>query len=478
MRWQKDTAPIRRSLIMMRSLYSGVSGLKVHQTGMDVIGNNIANVNTVGFKSQRATFSELFYQTTQSASGPNAATSTGGQNAKQIGLGSNVAQISVNISNEGGSQSTGNDTDLKINGQEFFIVQKGGADYYTKAGNFTTDGFGNLVTGSGGYVMGYTAERDPLTGDFVLMTDELRPLSLYGEEYMLTAPNQTTAAKMTGNINSSDEDFTTDGLSYKTADMYIYDSLGNTYNIQFKIKQDLQSTTGYTMSVNKIFNGTDEVTSMAALFSYGDAQNATEDVTSIPIQFDATKGTVISDKTFTLSIFKTNANGTPVGTTDADRFDTFPQDITVDLGDMTNYGSDYSVVANKGDGTIQNQGAGKAVGKMISVAIQTDGKIISSYDNGDTLCIGQIAVASFANAAGLEKIGDNLFASTLNSGMANVNDVTAFGDDMSSGVLEMSNVDLATEFTNMIVTQRGYQANSRVITTSDTMIEELLNLKR
>ena len=115
---------------------------------------------------------------------------------------------------------------------------------------------------------------------------------------------------------------------------------------------------------------------------------------------------------------------------------------------------------------------------MISVAIQTDGKIISSYDNGDTLCIGQIAVASFSNAAGLEKIGDNLFASTLNSGQAKVNDVTSFGDDMSSGVLEMSNVDLATEFTNMIVTQRGYQANSRVITTSDTMIEELLNLKR
>ena len=463
---------------MMRSLYSGVSGLKVHQTGMDVIGNNIANVNTVGFKSQRATFSELFYQTTQSASGPNAATSTGGQNAKQIGLGSNVAQISVNITNEGGSQSTGNDTDLKINGQEFFIVQKGGADYYTKAGNFTTDGYGNLVTGSGGYVMGYTAERDPLTGDFVLMTDELRPLSLYGEEYMLTAPNQTTAAKMTGNINSSDEDFTTDGLSYKTTDMYIYDSLGNTYNVQFRIEQDAGSTTGYSLSINKIFNGTDEVKSMGALFSYIDGQgNQVDDAISMPIQFDPTKGTVISNKTFSLSMFNAT-NGVVNDKADANKYDTFPQDITVDLGEMTNYGSDYSVVANKGDGSIQNQGAGKAVGKMISVAIQTDGKIISSYDNGDTLCIGQIAVASFANAAGLEKIGDNLFASTLNSGMANVNDVTAFGDDMSSGVLEMSNVDLATEFTNMIVTQRGYQANSRVITTSDTMIEELLNLKR
>ncbi len=450
---------------MMRSLYSGVSGLKVHQTGMDVIGNNIANVNTVGFKSQRTTFSELFYQTTQSASGPNAATSTGGQNAKQIGLGSNVAQISVNITSEGGSQSTGNDTDLKINGQEFFIVQKGGADYYTKAGNFTTDGFGNLVTGSGGYVMGYTADRDPVTGDMILMTDELRPLSLYGEEYMLTAPNQTTSAKITGNINSSDEDFTSDGLGYKTADMYVYDSLGNTYNVQFKIVQDPDSTTGYTMSINKIFNGTDEVRSLAAKF------NGTED--SIHIDFDPTKGTVISDRMFSLSILK--ATDGVAGTEVAD---TFPQDINVNLSEITNYGSDYSVVANKGDGTIENQGAGKAVGKMISVAIQTDGKIISSYDNGDTLCIGQIAVASFANAAGLEKRGDNLFASTLNSGLANVNDVTAFGDDMSSGVLEMSNVDLATEFTNMIVTQRGYQANSRVITTSDTMIEELLNLKR
>lgn len=452
---------------MMRSLYSGVSGLKVHQTGMDVIGNNIANVNTVGFKSQRATFSELFYQTTQSASGPNAATSTGGQNAKQIGLGSNVAQISVNIKNEGGSQPTGNDMDLKINGQEFFVVQKGGTKYYTKAGNFTTDGYGTLVTGSGGYVMGYAALRDNATGDFVLQTDELRPISVYGEEYKLTAPSQSTQGKITGNINSSDEDFTADGLGYKTADMYVFDSLGNSYNVQFKIEQDAGSTTGYSLSINNIFTGTDKVDSMVALFNGTDA--------SIDIDFDPTQGTVVTNpRNFELTIYQAPAGGG----TPTDRADTFPSSIIVDFGSITNYGSDYSIVANKGDGSIDNVGAGKAVGKMISVAFQTDGKVIASYDNGDTICIGQIAVASFANPAGLEKIGDNLFASTLNSGTANVNDVTAFGDDMSSGVLEMSNVDLATEFTNMIVTQRGYQANSRVITTSDTMIEELLNLKR
>ncbi len=445
---------------MMRSLYSGVAGLKVHQTSMDVIGNNIANVNTVGFKSQRATFAELFYQTTQSASGPNAETSTGGQNAKQIGLGSNVAQISVNIKAEGGSQSTGNDTDLKINGQEFFIIQQSGTQYYTKAGNFTVDAYGNLVTGSGGYVMGYASARDA-SGDFILQTDELRPISLYGEEYMLTAPAQSTAATLTGNINSSDEDFTSDGLGYKTADLYLYDSLGNTYNVQFRIEQDPDSTTGYSLSVNKIFNGTEEITGMEAVFNGGDA--------SIELDFDPTQGTVVSDPEFTISLVQAGTT-TPV--------DTFPTEVTVNLGDLTNYGSEYSVVATRGDGTIDNSGAGKGVGSMISVAIQTDGKVVASYDNGDTLIIGQIAVASFSNAAGLEKVGDNLFASTLNSGDAQTNDITAFGDNMSSGVLEMSNVDLATEFTNMIVTQRGYQANSRVITTSDTMIEELLNLKR
>ncbi len=456
---------------MMRSLYSGVTGLKVHQTGMDVIGNNIANVNTVGFKSQRTTFSELFYQTTQATSGPNAAMGTGGQNAKQIGLGSSVAQISINMTNEGGSQSTGNDTDLKINGQEFFVVKKGGVHYYTKAGNFTTDGNGNLVTGSGGYVMGYVSKRDKDTGDLMVMTDELKPISLYGEEFLLTTPAQSTAAKLTGNLNSSDEDFTSQGLGYKTCDLYVYDSLGNTYNIQFRIEQDENSTTGYTMSVNKIFNGTEEIKTMSANINGG--------TDPIEIDFDPTKGTVVipdgEKPTFTLSILD-NADGAPQA--ENGNGATFPLDITVDFGDMTNYGSDYSVVAARGDGTLENYGAGKAVGKMISVAIQTDGKVVSSYDNGDTLVIGKLAVAQFANAAGLEKIGDNMFTATLNSGAANVNEIKAFGDDMSSGVLEMSNVDLATEFTNMIVTQRGYQANSRVITTSDTMLEELLSLKR
>lgn len=449
---------------MMRSLYSGVSGLKVHQTKMDVIGNNIANVNTVGFKAQRVSFSELFYQTTQSASGPNAETSTGGQNAKQIGLGASVGQISINISQEGGNQSTGNALDLKINGSSFFIVQSGGADYYTKAGNFTTDGFGNLVTGSGAYVMGYVAERDAATGDFILQTDQTRPISLYSNEYMYTAPAQTTSATMTGNINSEDADFTTTGIGYKAPDLYVYDSLGNKYGVQMKIEQVEGSTTEYVMTPLKIFKGTEEIGDMSAVFSGDGVVTDANGNTSITLKFNGTTGlmeTVPSNVTI-------NINGA-----DGNKADAFQQDIVMDFSSLTCYGSEYTVTAER-----DNLGGGKAVGNMISVGIQTDGKIIASYDNGDTACIGQIAVASFLNPAGLEKSGDNMYAATMNSGEAQVSDITALGENMSSGVVEMSNVDLASEFTDMIVTQRGFQANSRIITTSDTMIEELINLKR
>ena len=457
---------------MMRSLYSGVSGLKIHQTRMDVIGNNIANVNTVGFKSQKVSFSELFYQTTQTASGPNAENSTGGQNAKQIGLGASVSQISVNISGEGGSQSTGNYLDLKINGSTFFVVKQGGAEYYTKAGNFTTDGFGTLVTGSGGYVMGYTAARDPETGDFVLQTDELRPISLYGAEYATTEPAQTIESTLVGNINSEDEKFTSNGVGFVTSDLTIYDSLGNKYTIQMRIEQDDDSTTGYTMYPAKIFKGNEEVTDMTVSFT-GDAATTVTAVDGttydgVALTFNGTTGKLEDTSASEIMITINDSTGAAAAA--------FQEPIRLDFSTITTYGGETSLESNAGD--VDKFGAGKGVGNMISVGIQTDGKVVASYSNGDTEYIGQIAVASFANAAGLEKRGDNLFASTMNSGEATVQDISAFGETMNSGVLEMSNVDLASEFTDMIVTQRGYQANSRVITTSDTMIEELLNLKR
>lgn len=457
---------------MMRSLYSGVSGLKVHQTRMDVIGNNIANVNTVGYKAQRASFSELFYQTTQSASGPNAETGTGGQNAKQIGLGASLAQISIDITGEGGSQYTGNGLDLKINGDTFFVVRKGGANYYTKAGNFTTDGFGNLVTGSGGSVMGYVAERDEATGDYVLQTDELRPISIYSSKYSTTPPAQTTKATMTGNINSEDEKFTSKGVGFVTSDLTVYDSLGNKYTVQMRVEQDADSTTGYSMYPAKIFKGNEEVTDMTVEFSGAAAAdvNAVDGNTykGVKLEFNGTTGKLADTSATGINIVIKGAddNAAPA----------FQTEIELDFSELTTYGGETDLESTAGDS--DKLGAGKGVGTMTSVGIQTDGKIAASYSNGDTVYIGQIAVAQFINAAGLEKQGDNLFASTMNSGEATYMDISAAGQDMSSGVVEMSNVDLATEFTEMIVTQRGYQANSRIITTSDTMIEELLSLKR
>ena len=435
---------------MMRSLYSGVSGLKIHQTRMDVIGNNIANVNTVGFKSQTVNFSELFYQTTQSASGPNAENQTGGQNAKQIGLGASVAAVSTNITSEGGSQSTGNAFDLKINGSEFFVIRKGGTDYYTKAGNFTKDGYGNLVTASGAYVMGYTAARDDATGDYILQNDQLRPISVYGDEYMTTDPAQTTAAKMSGNINASDDNFAASG--YITTTLSVYDSLGNLYSVMFQINNTAGDPTTYTMTPVGVYSGNTKVDNIEANIGG-----------TVTMEFSGTTGKI----TTTPSTFELNFTGDT---------EAFQNPITVDFSNLTCVAAKSSVECTRGDE--DHNGEGKAVGTMIELGIQTDGKVVASYDNGDTYVIGQILVASFANPSGLQKEGDNLFAATLNSGEAVVNDITVSGDTMSSGVLEMSNVDLADEFTSMIVTQRGYQANSRIITTSDTMIEELLSLKR
>ncbi|MBQ4069108.1 MAG: flagellar hook protein FlgE [Lachnospiraceae bacterium] len=429
---------------MMRSLYSGVSGLKAHQTKMDVIGNNIANVNTVGFKSSRVTFSELFYQTTQVASGPNADTNTGGQNAKQIGLGTNMGSISVDVTTEGGTQSTGNPFDLKISGDSFFVVSSGGANYFTKAGNFTTDASGNLVTQSGGLVMGYIAE----TPGAMLQTDQIRPLSIYGAQYTNTPPEITTAATYSGNINSEDSNFA-EGLPITTF-IPVYDNLGYKYEVQVQVTK--VSATEYTAEATGVYSGNQLIEDLTAEMSG-------------TLTFDGATGLIAEGSE---SSFELTLSGK----------DSFTSPVTVDFSSLTCYGNESTIDCVRGDKN--GEGAGKAVGTMISVGVQTDGKIVAAYSNGDNEVIGQIAVANFSNPAGLEKVGDNLFAATLNSGEFNGigEDVTANGGSISSGTLEMSNVDLSTEFTDMIVTQRGFQANSRIITTSDTMIEELLSLKR
>lgn len=442
---------------MMRSLFSGVSGLKVHQTKMDVIGNNIANVNTVGFKSSRVSFTDVFYQTTQSATGPNAETGAGGQNARQIGLGASVGAISTNITGQGGSQRTDNPFDLMISGDGFFVVNKGGTNYFTKAGNFTVDEAGTLVTTSGNAVMGWQAD-----GDGKIVQDRVKALQVMSEEFMNTPPEATTNARLVGNINKEDDAFATGGNGYIPITVAFYDNLGYEYQANFRITPVAATPGSYTLSLHNVtldgkeVSGNSGFTSTVLTFN----MDADDDANGIP-----SGGLTNTTKTTSLDL----SGVTGLEST---------KPITIDLSTLTNYGSSSTIDSTRGDA--QGLGAGKAVGKMSSLAIQSDGKIIAAYNNGDIRTLGQVVVATFSNAAGLEKVGDNLYAATLNSGAFNGigQDVTADGGSFTTGVLEMSNVDLSTEFTEMITTQRGFQANSRIITTTDSMLEELVNLKR
>lgn len=550
---------------MMRSMYSGVSGLKTHQTKMDVIGNNIANVNTVGFKSSSVTFSEIMYQNLSGASGPNALTGTGGVNAKQIGLGVTTGSTSVNITGPGASQTTGRAFDIKLNdtnsATSFFIVSNGSGTQFTRAGSFYVDGAGNLCMTSTGYnVMGW--QVDPTTGD--IRKDTVSALRVMSEKNMTSAPEATVNGRCEGVLDKNSTDVTSE--AGQAMNLSFYDALGYSYVAKFAIKETNRDTGEYTVELTDILDSTNK--SILDQTKY-DSVTGTYDPDYLGDIFGAVKS---QTKTYTPragwttvdaanNIFEYNAtyyrydaaagnlvevadNGggnyvqVPGGTTKtlAEAFGVSPYatGITMTNGVVTaNVSSaNYTLKFNPADGVFDYIGAtgqdnvflnlkdtlggnfenididftgtkwfdnggsstigmdkgdvdgktgtGKKVGDMIGVFVDTNGKIYGSYDNGNTILLGQIAVAQFANAMGLEKVGDNCYTTTLNSGEFDGIgvDITAGGGTMSTGMLEMSNVDLSSEFTEMITTQRGFQANSRIITVSDTLLEELINLKR
>lgn len=550
---------------MMRSMYSGVSGLKTHQTKMDVIGNNIANVNTVGFKSSSVTFSEIMYQNLSGASGPNALTGTGGVNAKQIGLGVTTGSTSVNITGPGASQTTGGAFDIKLNdtnsATSFFIVSNGSGTQFTRAGSFYVDGAGNLCMTSTGYnVMGW--QVDPTTGD--IRKDTVSALRVMSEKNMTSAPEATVNGRCEGVLDKNSTDVTSE--AGQAMNLSFYDALGYSYVAKFAIKETNRDTGEYTVELTDILDSTNK--SILDQTKY-DSVTGTYDPDYLGDIFGAVKS---QTKTYTPragwttvdaanNIFEYNAtyyrydaaagnlvevtdNGggnyvqVPGGTTKtlAEAFGVSPYatGITMTNGVVTANvsGANYTLKFNPGDGVFDYIGAtgqdnvflnlkdtlggnfenididftgtkwfdnggsstigmdkgdvdgktgtGKKLGDMIGVFVDTNGKIYGSYDNGNTILLGQIAVAQFANAMGLEKVGDNCYTTTLNSGEFDGIgvDITAGGGTMSTGMLEMSNVDLSSEFTEMITTQRGFQANSRIITVSDTLLEELINLKR
>ncbi len=485
---------------MMRSLFSGVSGLRVHQTKMDVIGNNISNVNTVGFKASSVSFSDILYQTTQSASGPNVSTGTAGINAKQIGLGANLASIATSITTTGGSQRTDNPFDLMIEGDGFFVVNNGSGNFFTKAGSFNVDSAGTLCTPTGATVMGWKVNPEDPTK---CVSDTVSPLKIMSPENLYSAPEATKNVYLHGNIDSMDTTLTTE--KGKVVVTSFFDSLGNRYNAEMKIisnpeGQD-QNAGSFLVSLTNIYDSNGDsifvkktveddgtVTyseSHVTEVSFGlegasfsaevnpEDGSVTLEGDGVPLTFDTATGKFKSigdgdDKNPSIKLKVINDGG-PF------------EEIDMDFSSITMFNNSGTTTVESTKGTKDTgAGAGKAAGNMSGVSIDSSGKIYGVYDNGDQKLLGQVVVATFANAAGLEAVGNNMFAATQNSGDFNGigEDITSSGGKFITGVLEMSNVDLSAQFTEMITTQRGFQANSRIITTSDTLLEELINLKR
>lgn len=568
---------------MMRSLYSGVAGLKTHQTRMDVIGNNIANVNTTAYKSSSMTFSELMSQTTQKASGANATTGVGGTNAKQIGLGVKAGAINTAITTQGSAQSTGNPFDIMITGDNFFVVSNGSENFFTRDGSFYVDGAGNLAMTSTGYnVMGWGV--DETTGN--IKQDTVTALRIMSAANMTYPPEATTKANISGILDENDKDVTS--ANGKTVNLNFFDARGYSYTAKFTFKQSGgDKTNEYSLELNKILDSTGKEIDISGI-TFGE-QNLEQTLSSkLSLNTDSYKwddatktlqttatppekvaeldkifknGALITDKDKAeevqknldaiakaygyegstdefLKLYTTGKAGQVTVQTMLENMsknmtgdDILPKDkneeltmtgrkfdgakvvfdkdsgklqsinnsttnlsttlnfpatmgnfsnITIDLSECTNYDNKGTSTVGATSGDLDGLGTGRRLGDMIGVSIQKDGMIYASYDNGMTKLLGQIATAAFANASGLEKEGDNLYSATLNSGEFDGIgvDITAGGGYMSTGQLEMSNVDLSSEFTEMITTQRGFQANSRIITVSDTLLEELTNLKR
>lgn len=475
---------------MMRSLYSGVAGLRTHQIKMDVIGNNIANVNTVGYKSTSVTFQDLMYQTTQSATGANAATGRGGMNAKQIGLGVTTGAFKNSITSAGAPQTTNNPFDLRITGDSFFIVNDGSTNFYTKAGNFDIDASGNLVMSSTGYnVMGW--QVDDATGDIVKTA--VSPLKILANKNLTLEPEATTKAQYKGIVDDEDEDV--NNAAGKATIFEFYDALGFSYDANFTTHNVKGMSPGpapydpatalpegsFYITLDDILDGDENSVMASSGATFGNTLEFTDSAGVTTTVNNAILVTYDPDDHGKLTAIDGVANATLENLTfgtGAGQLRYSP--ITIDFSGSYMASNDGKMTTKMEKGDENKDGLGRALGTMTGVTIDTNGKIYGSYDSGPTKLLGQIAVTEFANAAGLSKEGDNLYAETLNSGEFDGigQDVTADGGKLSAGVLEMSNVDLSSEFTEMITTQRGFQANSRIITVSDTMIEELVNLKR
>ena len=398
---------------MLRSLFSGISGLRAHQQMMDVTGNNIANVNTTGYKSSQTVFQDTLSQMVNAAGAPQ--NQAGGTNPAQVGLGVRLASINANFG-QGAAQTTGKSSDMMIQGDGFFVVKSGGEALYTRAGSFTFDANGSLTTPNGQIVQGWSADGTGNVNTAGAPGDIKLPIGIS------LAPEETTGFTLTGNLsfeapqNTAVAPARTPG-SFKVIPIPVIDQ-----------------------------NGASEVLEVTLTKTGPNQWAATTPAGNPPVPITFTNG-------------KPNTN-----TITIDGYD-------VDITDVTYYSGNTEARVSASDGA--------AAGILSSYTVSNTGQIVGVFSNGLKQTLGQLALANFNNVNGLEKIGDSMFRSTVNSGLAQVGAAGAGGLGLiTSGALEMSNVDLAQEFTNLVIAQRGFQANSRIITTSDEILQELVNLKR
>ena len=577
---------------MMRSLFSGVSGLKSHQTRMDTIGNNIANVNTTGFKSSRTTFADTLSQTMTGASSPSG--NLGGTNPKQIGLGTGVASIDM-IFTDGSVQSTGKNTDLCLSGNGLFVVNNGNQRFYTRDGAFEFDAEGNYVLpGSGLFVQGWMGENGTINtsgaagniqiaagksmaaaassiatyannlnaaaltiksisggtvtnyttteytnatqGSLTATTDAKVSLTLadgttkadlttgsytVGDIYKLAS--YTTAADGTVTLTSGQtatltlSDGTTQTVStgsFKVGDTYS----GTTTISAISVQTTIDKVTQKTPSESEAVSGTpvtltmsdgSKVTETSGKYKVGNSLPVTTTLTaydtlgnahSIPVYFTKTKTDSTTGNQWTVSVATDGSgkatikedDGTETVITMPDTILQFTTDGKLDSGsssvDLTLQNGAQasqsitlvmdSLTQYAGNSTINGKANGNAAGTLSSVSVDSSGIITGTYTNGVKQAEAQVAIAQFTNASGLLKTGNSLYQESNNSGTANIKTAADLGVTITPSALEMSNVDIANEFSDMIVTQRGFQSNSKIITVGDEMLETMINMKR
>src|SRR5215218_186762 len=422
---------------MLRSMFSAISGLRAHQTKMDVTGNNIANVNTVGFKGSQTVFQDTLSQVIRAGGAP--AADRGGTNPAQVGLGVKVAAITTNWT-QGATQSTGRSTDFMIEGDGFFVTRNSsGEQLYTRAGSLDFDAQGKLVTPDGSILQGWKADANGVVNANGAIEDLSVP---YGQ---LVNPSATTSGVVQGNIPSD----AAVGATVQT-NITMYDAQGNPQKVFYNFEKTAANT--WEMTV------TDAAGTVIPFLDASD--DPIVDTSTPPVPVPATVS------------FDSSGNLTSSGTL---RFGptlaSWSDPVSVDMTGMTQFGGSNTLGAPE-----QN---GYALGSLQSFQLGADGTIMGVYSNELRQPIGRLALASFNNPGGLEKAGNSSFRVGVNSGVAQVGVAGAGGRGaLMSGALEMSNVDLAEEFTGLIVAQRGFQANSRVITSSDEILQDLVNLKR